>query len=101
MIMRVLVSALFAVVVVIPPALADEREVAYASIERWSEAFNSGDVEQIVRMYTMMPWYSVLSAPAQLQSPMIFVLISRRQQPRNYRLGSTTIPLLPLQKMLL
>jgi len=37
---------------VIPPALADEREDAYASIERWSEAFNSGDVEQIVRMYT-------------------------------------------------
>ena len=36
----------------IPPALADEREDAYASIERWSEAFNSGDVEQIVRMYT-------------------------------------------------
>ena len=37
---------------VILPALADEREDAYASIERWSEAFNSGDVEQIVRMYT-------------------------------------------------
>jgi hypothetical protein len=52
MIMRVFVSALFAVAVVIPPALADEREDAYASIERWSEAFNSGDVEQIVRMYT-------------------------------------------------
>jgi ketosteroid isomerase-like protein len=52
MIMRVFVSALFAVAIVIPPALADEREDAYASIERWSEAFNSGDVEQIVRMYT-------------------------------------------------
>jgi uncharacterized protein (TIGR02246 family) len=52
MIMRVLGSTLFAVAVVIPPALADEREDAYASIERWSEAFNSGDVEQIIRMYT-------------------------------------------------
>jgi uncharacterized protein (TIGR02246 family) len=52
MIMRGLVSALFAVAVVIPPAFADEREDAYASIERWSEAFNSGDVEQIVRMYS-------------------------------------------------
>jgi hypothetical protein len=52
MIMRVFVSALFAVAIVIPPALADEREDAYASIERWSEAFNPGDVEQIVRMYT-------------------------------------------------
>ncbi len=51
MIMRVLVSALFAVAVVIPPALADKREDTYASIKRWSEAFNSGDVEQIVRMY--------------------------------------------------
>ena len=52
MIMKVLVSALFAVAVVIPPALADKREDAYAGVERWSEAFNSGDVEQIVRMYT-------------------------------------------------
>ena len=49
MTMRVLVSALFAVAVVIPPALADEREDAYASIERWPEAINSGDVEQMVR----------------------------------------------------
>jgi uncharacterized protein (TIGR02246 family) len=49
MIMNVLVSALFAVAVVIPPALAED---AYAGVERWSEAFNSGDVEQIVRMYT-------------------------------------------------
>src|SRR5712672_1081213 len=32
---------------------------------------------------------------------MIFVLISRRQQPQNYRLSSATILLLPLQKMLL
>jgi hypothetical protein len=52
MIMKVLVSALFAVAEIIPPALADEREDAYAGVERWSEAFNSGDVEQIVRMYT-------------------------------------------------
>ena len=52
MIMKVLVSALFAVAVVIPPAFADKREDAYAGVERWSEAFNSGDVEQIVRMYT-------------------------------------------------
>jgi ketosteroid isomerase-like protein len=52
MIMKVLVSALFAVAVVIPPALADKREDAYAGVERWSEAFNAGDVEQIVRMYT-------------------------------------------------
>jgi len=52
MIMKVLVSALAAVAAVIPPALADKREDAYPSIERWSEAFNSGDVEQIVRMYT-------------------------------------------------
>jgi len=52
MIMKVLVSALFAVAAVIPPALADKREDAYAGVERWSEAFNSGDVEQIVRMYT-------------------------------------------------
>jgi uncharacterized protein (TIGR02246 family) len=51
MIMKVLVSALFAVAVVIPPALADKREDAFAGVERWSEAFNSGDVEQIVRMY--------------------------------------------------
>jgi uncharacterized protein (TIGR02246 family) len=50
--MKVLVSVLFAVAVVIPPALADKREDAYAGVERWSEAFNSGDVEQIVRMYT-------------------------------------------------
>jgi hypothetical protein len=51
MIMKVLVFALFAVAV-IPPALADKREDAYAVVERWSEAFDSGDVEQIVRMYT-------------------------------------------------
>src|ERR1700724_382450 len=51
-IIKVLVSALFAVAVVIPPALADKREDAYAGVERWSEAFNAGDVEQIVRMYT-------------------------------------------------
>src|SRR3981081_1721176 len=52
MIMKVLVSALFAVAVINPPALAAEREDAYACVERWSEAFNAGDVEQIVRMYT-------------------------------------------------
>jgi uncharacterized protein (TIGR02246 family) len=52
MTMNVLVSALCAVAVVIPRALADQREDACAGIERWSEAFNSGDVEQIVRMYT-------------------------------------------------
>ena len=52
MIMKFLVSALFAVAVVIPPALAGEQEDAYASIERWSETFNSGDIEQIARMYT-------------------------------------------------
>jgi uncharacterized protein (TIGR02246 family) len=51
MIMKAL-SSLFAVAVGIAPALADEREDAYAGVERWSEAFNSGDVEQIVRMYT-------------------------------------------------
>jgi hypothetical protein len=52
MIVKVLVSALFAVAIVIAPALADEREDACASVVRWSEAFNSGDVGQIVRMYT-------------------------------------------------
>ena len=52
MMMKILVSALFAVAVITPPALADEREDAYAGVERWSAAFNSGDVEQIVRMYT-------------------------------------------------
>src|ERR1700721_418718 len=52
MTMNLLVSALFAVAAVIPPALADKPEDAYAGVERWSEAFNSGDVEQIVRMYT-------------------------------------------------
>src|SRR5260221_6728016 len=52
MIMKVLVSPLFAVAVVIPPALADKREDAYAGVERWSEAFNAWDVEQIARMYT-------------------------------------------------
>src|ERR1700675_1965165 len=49
---KVLVSALFAVAAVIPPALAGGREDAYAGVERWSAAFNAGDVEQIVRMYT-------------------------------------------------
>jgi uncharacterized protein (TIGR02246 family) len=49
---KVLVSALLAVAAVIPPALAGEREDAYAGVERWSAAFNAGDVEQIVRMYT-------------------------------------------------
>ena len=39
MIMKVLFSALFAVAVVIPPALADKREDAFAGVERWSEAF--------------------------------------------------------------
>src|SRR6202171_490540 len=52
MIMKVLVSALFAVAATIRPALANKREDAYAGVERWSEAFNSGDVDQIVRMYT-------------------------------------------------
>ena len=52
MIMKALVSTLFAVAAGIPPALADKQEDAYAGVERWSEAFNSGDVEQIVRMYT-------------------------------------------------
>src|ERR1700738_3417789 len=52
MIMKVLVSALFAVAVVIPPAVADERADAYAGVERWSEAFNTGDVDRIVHMYT-------------------------------------------------
>jgi uncharacterized protein (TIGR02246 family) len=52
MIMKVLVSALFMVAAAIPPALADKREDAYAGVERWSEAFKAGDVEQIFRMYT-------------------------------------------------
>jgi uncharacterized protein (TIGR02246 family) len=52
MIMKVLVSTLLAVAVVIPPAIADKQGDAYAGVERWSEAFNSGDVEQIVGMYT-------------------------------------------------
>jgi uncharacterized protein (TIGR02246 family) len=52
MMMKVLVSVLFAVALITPPALADEREDSYAGVERWSAAFNSGDVEQIVRMYT-------------------------------------------------
>jgi hypothetical protein len=52
MIMKVLVSALFAAAVIIPPALADERKDAYAGVERWSAAFNSGDVEQLVRVHT-------------------------------------------------
>ena len=52
MTMKILVSALFAAAVIIPAALADEQEDAYAAVERWSAAFNSGDVEQIVRMYT-------------------------------------------------
>jgi uncharacterized protein (TIGR02246 family) len=52
MTMKVLVAALFTVARVISPALAGKPEDAYAGIERWSEAFNSGDVEQIVRMYT-------------------------------------------------
>src|SRR3979411_3342405 len=50
MIMKVLVSALFAVAVINPPARAAELEDAYAGVERWSEAFNAGDVE--LRMYT-------------------------------------------------
>jgi hypothetical protein len=95
MIIKVIVSALFAVAVIIPPALADEREDVYAGVERWSAAFNSGDVEQIVRMYTDDAL--VLGT----LSPMIFALISRRRQPQNYRLNSATILLLPLQKMLL
>ena len=49
----------------------------------------------------MMRWYSVLLAPARFQSPMIFMLISRRKQLQNYRLNLATILLLPLQKMLL
>ena len=52
MIMKFPVSALFVVGCVIPPALADEREDAYASIERWSETFNSAEIEQIARIYT-------------------------------------------------
>jgi len=39
--MKVLVSALFAVAVAIPPALADKREDAYAGVERRSEAFSA------------------------------------------------------------
>jgi hypothetical protein len=63
MIMNVLLFALFAVVVVIPPALADKREDAYAGVEHWSQAFNSGDVERIVRVYTNDALYSALLAP--------------------------------------
>ena len=52
MIMKFPVSALLIVGCAIPPALADEREDVYASIERWSETFNSADIEQIARIYT-------------------------------------------------
>src|SRR5260370_31639400 len=52
MIAKFLVPALFAVAATIPAAHADQRDDAYASVERWSEAFNSGDAEQIVGIYT-------------------------------------------------
>jgi ketosteroid isomerase-like protein len=34
------------------PVFADQRDDAYAAVERWADAFNSGDVEKIVGMYT-------------------------------------------------
>jgi uncharacterized protein (TIGR02246 family) len=52
MIAKFVVPAVFAVAATIYAAHADQRGDAYASVERWSEAFNSGDVEQIVGLYT-------------------------------------------------
>jgi len=52
MIAKFVVPAVFAVAATIYAAHADQRGAAYATVERWSEAFNSGDVEQIVGLYT-------------------------------------------------
>lgn len=44
--------ALFALAAMSEPVFADQRDDAYAAVERWADAFNSGDVEKIVGMYT-------------------------------------------------
>ncbi|MDR3465385.1 MAG: SgcJ/EcaC family oxidoreductase [Xanthobacteraceae bacterium] len=44
--------ALFAFAVMGEPAVADQRDNAYAAVERWADAFNSGDVEKVVGVYT-------------------------------------------------
>lgn len=44
--------ALLALVAMSRPVFADQREDAYALVKRWADAFNSGDVEKIVGMYT-------------------------------------------------
>jgi hypothetical protein len=40
--------ALFALAAMSEPVFADQRDDAYAAVERWADAFNSGDVEKIV-----------------------------------------------------
>ena len=100
MIMKVLVSALFGVAVVIRSALADKREDAYAGVERWSEAFNSGDVEQIVRMYTDDALLLGTLSPGMTSKP-DDLRAYFKGAPQNYRLSSATILLLSLQKVLL
>ena len=44
--------ALLALAAMSEPAFADQRDEAYAAVERWADAFNSGDVEKIVGTYT-------------------------------------------------
>src|SRR5260221_11466980 len=101
MIRKILVSALVAVAVVIPPALADKREDAYAGVERWSEAFNSGDVEQIVRMYTNDALVLGTLSPGMTSRPDDLRAYFKAAADANYRLSSATIQLLPLQTTLL
>jgi uncharacterized protein (TIGR02246 family) len=44
--------ALLALVAMSQPVLADQREDAYAALERWADAFNSGDFDKVAGMYT-------------------------------------------------
>lgn len=43
---------LFAIAATSEPVFADQKADAYAAVEHWADAFNSGDVEKIVGTYT-------------------------------------------------
>jgi hypothetical protein len=49
---KYLAVALLALASMSEPVFADQRDEAYAALERWADAFNSGDVEKIVGTYT-------------------------------------------------
>jgi uncharacterized protein (TIGR02246 family) len=61
--------ALFAFAAMSGPAVADQKDDAYAALERWADAFNSGDVEKIVESYTPDALVFGTSSPSLASKP--------------------------------